>query len=259
MNIDDQMVLKFLNGDQENEFKNHWIFHNIEKGEYLFESPDADKRESVHNILVHLKNRLQDFSPLNVTIFSALYPEWKTIMNDVNVLLAVGCPQPYDAMVIEYNGIQYMIFDLIRFNEYKELGYNIDMLIRQLLTHEASHICLHKKYPAPLSDSFADQLKYIAFDEGFAHLLAFKDDVESYDFAALIYDHYNSSLMKLQKSFKEEKLPKQRALLLQSNSGHYWDKFAAVSGKLFLASRIDQIQNLYNAGIDCFISSMKPL
>lgn len=259
MFIDDHMVIQFLNGDHENEFRNHWLFHNIEKDTYLFDSPDRDKHEIVSEMLLQLKSGLENFNPLNSNLFSALYPEWKTIMNDVNVLLVIGCPKPYDAMVMEYNGMLYMVFDLIRFSEYQESGYDINMLIRQLVTHEASHVCLHGKYPSSASNRFIDQLKYIVFDEGFAHLLAFKDNVESYDFSTIIEANYNTAYMKLKESMREEEIHKQSALLLQSNSGYYWDKFAAISGKLFLASRIEEIHNLYEAGIDDFISSMKLL
>ena len=106
------------------------------------------------------------------------------------------------------------------------------------------------------SDSFVDQLKYITFNEAFAHLLAFKDNIEEYDFSNMIREHYHHSFIRLKEAMEETDIGKQEDLLIQSNSGSYWGKFAAISGKLFLASHIEEVQNLYNSGIDSFISCM---
>lgn len=257
MFVDDQIVLKYLSGDSEDEIKNHWIFHSIEKGKYLYEAPNAEKQEDINKILLYIKDKLSDFSPLNKNIYSALYPEWNTIIKNMNVLLVVGCPSPYDAMVREYDGNQYIIFDLIRFSDYKDSGYDFELLIKQLITHETSHLCLRKKYPISVTNSYLDQLKYITFDEAFAHLLAFKDNVEEFDFSSIINDHYNKAFIKLKEAMAEKDIQKQKDLLIQSNSGPYWNKFAAISGKLFLASNIKEVQKLYNSGIDSFISSMR--
>lgn len=257
MFVDDNIVLKYLNGENENEIKNHWIFNNVEKGKHLFEVPNAEKQKDVSKILLHMQDKLLDFSPLNKDVYSALYPEWKEITKDMNVLLVVGCPNPYDAMVREYEGKQYIIFDLIRLSDYKDMGYDIDFIIKQLITHETSHLCLHKKYLVPTSSSFVEQLKYITFDEAFAHLLAFKDDVKKFDFSEIINEHYYNVFLKLKEAIAENDIQKQNDLLIQSNSGRYWSKFAAISGKLFLASNIEEVQRLYNNGIDNFISSME--
>jgi len=178
-------------------------------------------------------NNLSDFKPLNEDIFTSIYPEWPQIINDMNVLLVVGCPDPYDAMVMEYGGRQYVIFDLIRLNNYVRLGYNIDSMINQLLTHEISHLCLREKYPVPNSTDYFENLKYIVFDEAFAHILSFNEDIRGYDFTNIIEEHYSKSLIKLRSALNETDYDKQNELLIQANSGVYWDKFGAISGMLF--------------------------
>lgn len=55
---------------------------------------------------------------------------------------------------------------------------------------------------------------------------------------------------------KEINLQKQKDLLLQSNSGSYWNKFSAISGKLFLAKHLKELEKIYNSGIDSFIYYM---
>lgn len=256
MLVDDSVVLQYLNDNNAGNISSHWIFQNIEKGKLLFEAPDDAKRDQVNKILISIKKTLLEFIPLNKDVYSALYPEWRSIIKEADILLVVGCPKPYDAMVREHDGKEYIIFDLMRFCDYSEQGYDIDMLIRKLVTHETSHLCLHMKYPIPASDDFPEQLKYIVFDEGFAHLLSYKDNIQKFDFSAVINEHYNQSLMKLKEAMKEKDYNKQMILLEQSNSGSYWSKFAAISGKLFLAIHLNDIEKLYKNGINNFISSM---
>lgn len=256
MFVDDHIVLKYLNGDSGNTIKNHWIFSTIEKENYLFENPDMKKKEDVSKILTKIQDKLSNFSPLNKDIYSALYPDWLDITKDMNILLVVGCPNPYDAMVREHEGKLYIIFDLIRFSDYKDKGYDIDFVIKQLITHETSHLCLHKKYPVLNSNNFVEQLKYITFNEGFAHLLGFKDDVEKFDFSEIINKYYHISFLQLKEALAEKDTQKQVDWLRKSNSGQYWGKFAAISGKLFLANHIEEVQKIYNDGIDNFISYM---
>lgn len=256
MLVDDSIVLQYLSDKNIGDISRHWIFQNIEEGKLLFETPDNAKRYKVDRIFISIKRILSKFMPLNEDIYSALYPEWKSIIKNANVLLIVGCPKPYDAMVRDYDGKEYIIFDLMRLCDYSEQGYDIDMLVRKLITHETSHLCLHMKYSVPASDDFLEQLKYITFDEGFAHLLAFKDNIREFDFSMIIKEHYNQSLIKLKESMKEKDCNKQMALLEQSNSGSYWSKFAAISGKLFLAIHLNDIERIYKSGINDFISSM---
>lgn len=253
MFIDDHIVLNYLKGDI---IENHWIFYNVEKGKYLFESPDPAKHDDVNDLLLYFKDVLSHFNPLNENIYSILYPKWKTRINSMNVLLSVGNPKPYDALVREYDDQLYLVFDLIRFCDYKDSGHNIDLLIKQLITHETSHLCLRKKYPGPTSNGFVDRLKYTIFDEGFAHLLAFKDNVAGFDFSGIMKKYYDDSLTKLKEAMVETDPQRQKDLLLRSNSGNYWSKFAAIGGKLFLASHMEEIQELYNNGVDNFVSHM---
>lgn len=256
MLVDDSVVLKYLSGKNVDNISRHWVFQNIEKGKYLFEDPDDAKRDEVNKILISIKRIILEFVPLNEDIYSTLYPGWKSIIKDMNVLLLVGCPSPYDAMVREYGGKEYIIFDLIRFYDYLVQGYDIDMLVRKLITHETSHLCLHMKYPVPTSDNFLEQLKYIVFNEGFAHLLSFEDNIQAFDFSTIIKEHYSQSFIKLKEAMREKDCHKQIVLLEQSNSGSYWSKFAAISGKLFLAKHLENIEKIYNSGINNFISCM---
>jgi hypothetical protein len=254
MNVDVSIVKSYLQGTDD--YAEHWLFcHILENGEYAFAKPEPAQKEMVEEAFKETLEELNDFKPYNLKLFSSLFPRWRELIHDVNVILAVGCPAPYDAMVREYNGKEYMIFDLIRFLDYQKSGKPVFSFIRQLLTHEVSHICIHADYPV-IAAPYVERLGYIAFDEGFAHLLAFSDEIETYDFAPMIGAHYQDSRDKLKTALSETDLQKQKEYLEASNCGSYWDKFAAISGKLYLASHLNHIYEIYESGPSVLLSNI---
>ncbi|HBK86796.1 MAG TPA: hypothetical protein DDZ53_12275 [Firmicutes bacterium] len=48
----------------------------------------------------------------------------------------------------------------------------------------------------------------------------------------------------------------QKDYLVSCNAGSYWDKFAAISGKLFLAQNKTRIAELYRAGVRPFFDEL---
>lgn len=246
MNIDDLMIKSYLEG--RDDYKSHWLFNSIlDNGEYVFDKPKNEDKEKIREIYEKTYHSLENFIPYNAEMFSTLFSEWKKQINDVNIILAVGCPSPYDAMVREYDGREYIIFDLVRFLEYEKEGEDILSVIRGMITHEITHICVHADYPI-LNKTYIDKLSYITFDEGFAHLLAFKDNIYSYDFSQMIALHYLESINKLKEALLEKDIIKQKEYLEYANCGGYWSKFAAISGKLYLASNLENLYEIYKAG-----------
>jgi hypothetical protein len=246
MNVDASIVQSYLQG--KDDYSEHWVFyHVLEQGGYAFSKPDSAQKEMVEEISSKMLDGLNHFEPYNLELYTKLFPRWRELACDVNVILAVGCPAPYDAMVRAYNGKEYMIFDLIRFLEYQKEGADILLLTRQLITHELAHVCIHADYPV-ISNPYTEALGYITFDEGFAHILAFSDRIETYDFASIIQAHYPNARNKLKAALLETDVQKQKEFLEASNCGPYWDKFAAMSGKLYIAAHRDQIYEIYQNG-----------
>jgi len=259
MIIDDSMIQEYLGNNNVEKYCNHWVFSGVIEEKKVFESPNIEFKKPVANILNLIKSMLLDFHPMNENIFTNLFPTWMKDLEDFRILLTVGMPNPYDAMVRSHEGKEYVVFDLIRFHDYELKGFCVEDIVSQMITHEAAHICLHKKYSLSSDANYEQTLKYITFDEGFAHFIAFKEDIENYDADEVIGKYYDENIKKLRESFKENDLDRQEELLEVSNSGPYWEKFAAISGKLFLLKHIDDYNNLYNQGVDNFIKKMKVL
>lgn len=246
MNIDDSMIKSYL--AEKDDYKSHWLFNSIlDNGEYTFDKPNNEYKEKIKEIYEKIYENLINFTPYNVEVFSTLFPKWENLINDINVILAVGCPSPYDAMVREHEEREYVIFDLIRFMSYEKDGYDILSLIKGMITHEISHICIHNDYPV-IDRTYKEKLTYITFDEGFAHLVSFNDNINSYNFSSMIEEHFKDSVRKLQMALSETNIVRQKEYLEESNCGAYWSKFAAISGKLYLASNIENLYNIYKAG-----------
>lgn len=247
MRIDTSIIRDYLSGGTDH--IGHWIFRSItDDGVLMFERPAEGLEAAVENAARDALAALDGFRPHNAELFRRLFPKWREICENVNVILAVGCPAPYDAMVREHDGEEYIILDLIRLNNYNA---DIKTLMTPFLTHELAHICIHSDYPPPTdADDYHKTLEYIVFDEGFAHLLAFRDGIECFDFEPIIQKHLFRSLEKLGFAVSETDIENRAALLREANTGDYWNKFGAISGKLYLASHLNDIEAIYNAGPD---------
>lgn len=254
MNIDDSIIKEYLSGG--NTYKEHWLFYSItENGEYTYSQPQEDLKERVNQLYALVMDKLQDFHPFNQQLFMELFPTWRGLIKNINVLLSVGCPDPYDAMVREHEGKDYIIFDMARLIGYGNTIDELASVIRSMITHEFTHVCIHNDYPQK-PFGYADRLKFITFDEGFAHLLAFNEDIMSYDFSEIIAKYYDESLEKLKAALKEMDGAKQVKLLEEANCGKYWSKFASIGGKLYLASHRNSLSSIYKEGPDLMISKM---
>ena len=253
MKLDTSIIKDYLSGNCE--YKNHWIFRSIdENGNYLFDCPSDEDKDTVQTALKDVLITLDGFNPYNSELFQRLFPKWREVCDTLNVVFAVGCPAPYDAMVREHNGEEFIIIDLIRLMSY---GMEMKSLITPFFTHELSHICIHKDFPGMIeADDYRKKLENIVFDEGFAHLLSFRSNIEQVDFTPFIKDHYQKSCCKLREAICETDTSRQAACLADSNEGNYWDKYGAISGMLYLAMHIKEVEVIYEAGPERMIKNI---
>ena len=128
----DEVITEYLDNKSSDEYSNHWVFNNIEPNKYLFKKPSYEDNEIVKNIYNEIKAILEDFKPLNEEIFNMLFPYFNRILKESKVLLVVGCPEMYDAMFIEYDNDDYIVFDLINLSKYIKHGYSINKIVTNL-------------------------------------------------------------------------------------------------------------------------------
>ena len=149
MKLDREIVDRFLAGQ---EIADSWVFSEIEEGRRCFDLSDATGRErEIRELTQQVSERINAFVPENAEVYRQLFPNFQKELQEVQVCLTVGCPNPYDAMVMqrEEDGIRHevIVFDMARFLGYGERALG---LVSRLTTHETAHILMHKRWaPRP--------------------------------------------------------------------------------------------------------------
>ncbi|WP_425449263.1 hypothetical protein [Dethiothermospora halolimnae] len=238
MGIDAKIIDSYLEEKSLDKVKNHWIFHSISPSKYLFEEPLLEDYGLIKNTYKQIKKAFKTFKPLNLKLWESIFGQYEGIPKTVSIYLVVGCPDPYDAMIREdNNGNLSMIFDLAILSKYTKEPSKVYELILQMITHELTHVYINNDYKDKTKNlSVHEKMKYIMFDEGFAHFLSYKKEV-------LTIDWEDENLIRKKKkaystldyemnNFIGEN---EKDLLERSNSGPYWDKFGALSGLFIIA------------------------
>ena len=162
MIIDAHIVTDYIEGKDLSQYRDYWIY-NCFGNQSLFELPDPKNREWVAKLYEKIRNQIKHFIPRNKNEVRWLFPQFDRIASNYTILLVVGFPDPYDAMVLEHNGKAYMVFDLVQF---QEDSLKEDYSCHKVLTHELIHLCLMEDYPVSYEMSYFEDLNYTAFNEG---------------------------------------------------------------------------------------------
>lgn len=250
MIIDAHIVTDYIAGKDLNKYKDYWIY-NCFGNQSVFEIPDSKNREWVAKLYEKIRDQVENFTPRNQNVVKRLFPQFDRIANDYTILLVVGFPDPYDAMVLGHNGRAYMVFDLIQFGED---SLNEDYSCHQVLTHELIHLCLMEDYPVSHEMSYIEDLNYTAFNEGFAHALPYPENIHDFVFDGFLEEKFKMAKHTLRVALAETDKQKQKAYSRMADTGKYWDKFAAIAGKLYLLQHIDELERIYQEGWHDFTS-----
>lgn len=188
---------------------------------------------------------MKTLSPRNEDAVRRLFPQFDRIADNYTILLVVGFPDPYDAMVLEHKGRAYMVFDLIQF---QEDSLKEDYSCHKVLTHELIHLCLMEDYPAAYEMSYIEDLNYTAFNEGFAHALTYAENIYDFVFDGFLAERFQMAKRTLQAALAETDEQKQKIYSTMADTGEYWDKFTSIAGMLYLLQHIDDIERIYQEG-----------
>ena len=222
--------------------KKQWIFDKIIEGEYLYEGLRIDSKR-ILEIKGDVEKYLNKFTPRNKYLFDTLFPNWKSIESETKVILVIGCPKMYDMMVRNNT----MIIDVQNIDKYLINDYSLDDLLQLLLSHESVHMCINEGYSSKKNMTYLEQLYYILFQEGFAHAIPYihtfhESDQEKLD------DYFNKNYEKLKIAIKESDSKKQKQYLIDADTGEYWEKYGAISSKLYILFNLDKIDQIYKQG-----------
>lgn len=243
MNFDTSILEDYYNGQLTAD--NHWLYNNIKKDEKVFEKI-LYSNETIQNTSNLITKTLDnEFEPFNESIILKIFPDFYKNLEKVTVILSVGLPSPYDALVRNYQGREYIIFDVAQFLNYKMTDDQIITFSKSMLTHEGLHYSLHNIYPlSDFSSNFSSKLNYLCFDEGFAHLLSIWEDIFKASFEKYERHYLNSQ----QRYFGVLANPSLDPILEEADSGLYWDKYGAIFGCLTLAKNRKELEEIFKQG-----------
>lgn len=199
MIIDAHIVTDYIEGKDLSQYRDYWIY-NCFGNQSLFELPDPKNREWVAKLYEKIRNQIKHFIPRNKNAVRWLFPQFDRIASNYTILLVVGFPDPYDAMVLEHNGKAYMVFDLVQF---QEDSLKEDYSCHKVLTHELIHLCLMEDYPVSYEMSYFEDLNYTAFNEGFAHALTYVENIYDFVFDGFLEEKFKNAKHTLRAALAE--------------------------------------------------------
>jgi len=230
MKLDSSLVINFIKQNKEKNLQ-HWIFKSIVTDEFCYEDVLYEEIDNIENTYNIFMEELVNFKPLNKKYWDLVFDDfaWSDISN--TLYLVVGLPNPYDALVLEDNaGKDCIIFDLNRINQYSQDSNETRKLINNFLTHEIAHIYIRTKLKMVNKDNYLELLKFIFIDEGLSHLLSYCPNIDELDFNTeemIKRKHLAYSRLKY---YLEAPDKIEWQTILDSFSGEYWSKFAAIAG-----------------------------
>lgn len=250
MIINTEIVDNYIKFNNLKSSNNHWIYSAITPGSIMFEEP----KNIPTNDIVEVKNEiikiLEDFNPINDSLWKQIFNSDGSINENQEVLIIVGLPEPYDAVVRpNLDGDNVIVFDVVRLIKYG----NLERIIPAIVTHEVAHILIDKKFNLYKEDlDTLTKLKQLMFDEGFAHYLTFENiqsmDMEDDDMKLKRANAFRKLKEVVQKEITED-------ILDEGNSGAFWEKYIAISGFFVIVQYMrdnGDITKLFNQGYEYF-------
>ena len=220
MIIDTSIVDEYIKTKSVDNIKEHWVFSLIEDGKYLFNEPNKKYIKEQEEILKLLIKYIKDFKPNNIEVWQHIFGKYK-ISNDKKILLIIGSPNPYDAMVREdLKGNKIIIFDVEQLRAYNMTFNKMVSMIQNIITHEMAHILIDEDFSLyNKNSSNFELLKQQMFDEGFAHYISYSN-LEEIDWnkprlQQCKIEAYKRLREKLTNEITED-------VLIEGNSGAYW-------------------------------------
>lgn len=259
MIIDSEIVERYLAGDDIEKYKDRW-YYKIEDIKYSVPDYDEKKKQEVKYCYDELIRELNGFVPCNISIWNAIFPDWKEIISKVHIYLIVGFPNPYDAVTIKSQDGLNIIFDLLQWTKYIK-SKDMKKIARNLLTHELCHACIETSIPDISHDTgdYSIRLDATTFNEGFAHLLSY----ESSDIGNI---NWNDEKLKsvseksrqiMKRAIGIKSASEQKKYLNRAVCGSYYDKFACMCGMFYLAEcyekgGLEQLKKIFEKGYKGF-------
>lgn len=190
---------------------------------------DLPKLEALKKVVSEFNNM---GDALLTDVFSEFYKDQKF---KFDIVATSGVPAPYDAWMVPVNGLPVIFFNLSEWTVDELHSSGLAVVI-----HEVTHALLHpllKKHPIR---NFLLDLEKIVIDEGLAHFIGFPGNRDT------LLEKWNEKWIAAEKQLEHAfikldsdqiSLEEKEEIILNSNTGKFWEKYGSVSG-MFRAAKI---------------------
>lgn len=235
---DDSVVSAYLAGDID-AVRESWAVQSMPPFS-LPPEDDATKSavDSTRNLVMAFA---KDFLPANAFAMDKLFKGWRR--KGIRVSLIVGCPQQYATFTaVSPDGTNTFVINILSLANY---GIGDEVLsdnLRDIFNHEFIHILMKERgLGAARGEDYLSTLDSIAYNEGFAHLLSHESrNIRKVDWKAERTEHFDPCRNQLAEAMEEEDPEIQSLNILKSDTGYYYDRFAAASSMLYLSRIYDR-------------------
>lgn len=176
MKVNTEIIDTYLMEKDLKKISNNKIFSLIENGNFLFELPPDESYQDIKNTYNLFRNIIFSFKPCNYNIWKKIFGIFNNIDDNFIIYPIIGAPYPYEAMIRYDKNKTLVIFDIYLIGKNIDNPSKLNENISLLITHELTHFYIHQKYSFP--EIIKKQLKYLFFDEGFAHFLSYSNDIK---------------------------------------------------------------------------------
>lgn len=174
----------------------------------------------------------ENFPLWNHALTVYLFPYCRTLINQIVMLPIVGSGKHFDAKVLEHNGKDYLVVDLLNIADYtssvKEMCYILHNLCHvHLLRYYMSHA-----YEKPIA--YIPQLEYRFFCEGLIQYLSWNEDAAVYRLKEARYIHRKKdAFYTLNKAFEIKEKQFREQILVMLEKLDLWQRFTDVAGMFY--------------------------
>lgn len=183
------------------------------------------------NFIKKVEESIMSMDPKEVSLLS----ENGKVLPTVTIYITYGIKSLYDAWTVSNHNNTKIFLNADGFE------YSFEKQDALIVIHELVHLLIEKILPEMDEQDFLGQYHRIMIDEGLAHFLSFpyRDKILNYN------EHYADKKKSVEEKFFEcQRLlisniaeEDKKRILLEGNTGAYWDKHASIFG-LFLFADI---------------------
>lgn len=247
MRVDTSIVAPYLDCAEVSAFSGHWVYRRIVPGFTGFAPLPPAWQPKMRAHYAQVLEVVDAFVPWNEALLRALFPDVTETLRDTKLLFTVDLPPIFDAFAMREAGEDYIITDLTYLHDCVRKGKDLTRLLHGMLTHELVHVLINRRYYQDRL-AYEEYFDYVAFQEGFAHVLAMQPDVQAFRPDETHRAHFQATQATLRAALQETDEDLRVEYTKRANAGPYWQKFAAISAMLYLSRQLPQLGELYEAG-----------